>query len=149
MYNETIKRINEPQSYNRKSFKQVNGGNRYASQVVERLYHEICTELPSFKREINPADVLLPLFVQPNKTNDRILKQDGAFIISGLSRDKIEAESKLDALVRLEIEVDNKNQILKELDFICINEASLFPEVDRVANYLRETLVTNSNFPHQ
>ena len=39
-----------------------------------------------FERELNPIDLLAPQFVQPEKNNPRILKQDGAFIISGLDK---------------------------------------------------------------
>lgn len=119
-------------------FKQISGGSRYSDPVVERFYHEITTELPSFKREIKPIDLLQPLFVQPNKTNGRILKQDGAFIINGLSADTHEAIEKLESLTHTKIKIWNQAQILKELNSLGIHEASLFPEVDKVAQYLKE-----------
>lgn len=122
------------------TYKQRKGGSRYESDVVERFFHEITTELPSFKREIKPIDILQPLFVQPNKTNGRILKQDGAFIINGLSKDADEAKNKLLAIKHTSIKVKNQEKILKELSVMGINEASLFPEVDKVANYLKENL---------
>lgn len=119
-------------------FKQVSGGSRYADSIVERFFHEITTELPSFKREIKPLDLLHPLFVQPNKTNGRILKQDGAFIINGLSANGHEAKEKLKALTHASITIHNQKGILEELKSLGINEASLFPEVDKVAQYLKD-----------
>lgn len=121
-------------------FKQVSGGSRYDDSIVEKFYHEITTELPSFKRELKPLDLLQPLFVQPNKTNGRIIKQDGAFIINGLSFDSYEAKEKLKNLTHTSIKICNQKGILEELSSIGIHEASLFPEVDKVAHYLKESI---------
>lgn len=118
--------------------KPIGGSHEYTDKVVERLYHEITTELPSFKREMKPIDLLQPLFVQPNKTNGRILKQDGAFIINGLSANSDEATKKLESLTHTKIKISNQTQILKELKSLGIHEASLFPEVDKVAQYLKD-----------
>ena len=125
-----------------KRFKQKQGGSSYDDNIVERFYHEISTESPSFKRQLDPIDILKPLFVQPNKTNGRILKQDGAFIISGLSNNPSEATEKLDYLTCEQYMITNKNIILKELNQLGINEATLFPEVDKVAEYLKEQVNT-------
>lgn len=92
--------------------------------------------MPSFRREIKPLDILQPLFVQPNKTNARIIKQDGAFIINGLSKTAKEAEFKLKAIRHASITVTNRERILTELKALGVHEASLFPEVDKVAKYL-------------
>ncbi len=105
---------------------------------VERLFHEIAKEIPAFKREIKPNDLLTPLVVKPKRSNDRILKQDGAFIISGLSDGIEEAENKIQSMCAKVLDIDNKDVILKELDDFGINEASLFPEVDKVAEYLKD-----------
>ncbi len=123
-----------------KRFPQIKGGSRYNEDVVERFYHEITTEIASFKREIDPIDLLQPLFIQPNKTNGRIIKQDGAFIINGLSKDRQEAEQKLDALTYTRIYIKNQSKILKELEMLGIHEASLFPEVDKMADYLKDSV---------
>ncbi len=105
--------------------------------AIERLFHEITKEVPAFKREIVPKDLVTPLIVKPLKANARILKQDGAFIISGLCGDKAEAEAKIQDICIEEVRVVDRRQILYELDLIGINEASLFPEVDKVAGYLK------------
>lgn len=118
-------------------FKQKQGGSSYKEPIVEQLYHEISREVPSFKREIVPMDLLKPIFVQPNRMNNRILKQDGAFIISGLCNLPGEISLRIMAMSNTSILVVNKEEILRELDSIGINEASLFPEVDKVAEYLK------------
>ena len=110
---------------------------RYKDEIVEKLYHEISRELPSFKRRIRPIDLLKPLYVQPDKSNRRIFKQDGAFIVSGLSKDCYEEQIKFDLISKIQLRIGNKEQILKELDKLGINSATLFPEIDNVANYLK------------
>ncbi len=110
---------------------------RYEDEIVEKLYHEISRELPSFKRRIKPIDLLKPLYVQPDKSNRRILKQDGAFIVSGLNKDYLEERIKFDLISKIQLRIRNKEQILKDLDKLGINSATLFPEIDNVAMYLK------------
>ena len=119
--------------------------NKYPASI-ERLYHEITKEMAAFQREIKPYDLVTPLFVKPLRVNGRILKQDGAFIISGLCDNKDEAENKIENLCSQVIEIDNRQTILQQLDAVGINEANLFPEVDKVADYLKEKCkVRNEN----
>lgn len=114
-----------------------NSDGLYRDKVIERLYHEICCESLAFERKIKPIDLVQPLFIQPNKNNRRILKQDGAFILTGLSNDGVEEQGKLEMLSPIHVKVTNKKEILNELNQIGINEASLFPEMDHVASYLK------------
>ena len=83
--------------------------------------------------------MLKPLFVQPNKDNPRILKQDGAFIVSALDENDTESDMKIRKYLADEVIVPYtaKKSILEELEYVGINEATLFPEVDKVADYLR------------
>lgn len=118
-----------------------NRGNRYADKCVEKLYSEICKERPSFRREMCAKDILQPVFVQPNRNNERIIKQDGAFIICGLGDTDCKNEDIVQEIEKLTVSrigVSQKKEILKELDCLGINEASLFPEMDRVASYIME-----------
>ena len=104
---------------------------------VERLYQTIRIEVPSFKKEMSAFDLQANLFVQPLKNNPRILKKDGAFLIFGLSMKPEEANELARNHVRQELYISNQDKILKELDAVGINEATLFPEVDKVAGYLK------------
>ena len=88
-------------------------------------------------REIVPADLISPIVVKPLKANARVLKQDGAFIISGLCTNQTEAEEKIKKICTETIKVNDRQSILYELDLFGINEATLFPEVDKVAEYLK------------
>lgn len=116
---------------------QSNGKYRYP--ILERYYHSIKRYNGAFEREIVPFDMLKPQFVQPNKDNPRILKQDGAFIVSGLDENDTESDMKIRKYLVCEVIVPHsvKGTILKELEYVGINQATLFPEVDKVAEYLR------------
>ena len=120
--------------------KNTNG--KYKSSIVEHYYSAVKRSNFAFEREINPLDLLSPRFVQPHKDNPRILKQDGAFIIAGLCRDEKECDAKIRKYVDETIVIRGKYKkgIMRELDMVGINLASLFPEVDKVADYLRSKL---------
>ena len=102
--------------------------------------HPIKRHNGAFEREIVPFDMLKPQFVQPNKDNPRILKQDGAFIVSGLDENDAESDMKIRKYLANEVIVPHsvKKAILDELEYVGINQATLFPEVDKVADYLRQ-----------
>ena len=111
--------------------------NKYPAPI-ERLYIEASREVPAFQREIVAKDLITPVVVKPLKANARIVKQDGAFIISGLSNDKEEAAKSIRNMCSTVIEIADRDIMLAELDTVGINEASLFPEGDKVAGYLKD-----------
>lgn len=112
---------------------------RYVDGEVEHFYHAIKRDNGAFEREIVPLDLLRPIFVQTNKDNPRILKQDGAFILCGLDLNEADSNYKIKKQVIKEIIIPAyaKKGIIDELEQICINQATLFPEVDKVADYLK------------
>ena len=57
------------------------------------------------KENLTRIDLLAPQFVQPEKNNPRILKQDGAFIISGLDKNADESNMKIRKYLVNEIHV--------------------------------------------
>ena len=118
------------------------GGRKYSNSVIERFYHSVKKDNGAFEREIVPLDLLKPIFVQTNKDNPRILKQDGAFVICGLDFNETDSNFKLKKHVIKEIIIplNAKKAILEELEQICISQATLFPEVDKVADYLRKKI---------
>ena len=107
-----------------------------------RLLQEIKLEKPSFQSEIKKEDVLNCFFVQAEKKNSRIIKQDGAFIICGLLDEK---ENKLIALKHKEngktqvyiINKKKKKEMLQQLEHLSINHAQLFPEIQDVTAHIK------------
>jgi len=112
------------------------------NKKVPRLLHEIRTEKPAFQGEIDKEDLLKSVIVQPLKDNSRILKQDGAFILCGLARDCVNLKvndlryKEKSGKYRVFI-VTDKEKILTQLDKLSINRATLFPEIDEVAEYIK------------
>lgn len=109
--------------------------------LVGKLAAEIKSCNPAFEPRICKKDLLGHIFVIPIRNNQRIMKQEGSFIICGIS----EEQDRLDALCcsdseskRIVLLVKDKEKILKELDMLSVNRASLFPEIDDVAEYIKE-----------
>lgn len=106
---------------------------------ISRLTHEVRLEKPAFRAEIKREDLLNHFIVYALKNNNRIVKQDGAFILCGLSADgnlmgKFRYKNKKKTVIVI---IDNKKKILKELSNFSINAAALFPEIECVAEYIK------------
>ena len=104
--------------YTRKnSFPKATNGT-YQDPILERYYQSIKRTNGAFERNIVPFDMLKPQIVQPNKDNPRILKQDGAFIVSGLDSDAEESNMKIRKFVIEEINIPGvvKHQLKTELE---------------------------------
>lgn len=116
-----------------------NSKSKYSDSEIERFYYNIHKENNAFERGIVPFDMLRPVFVYANQDNPRILKQDGAFIMSALDLNEADSDNKLKKHVikELIIPAEYKKAILTELEMVCIHKASLFPELDTVSQYLR------------
>lgn len=111
------------------------------NKKVSKLIHEIRLEKPAFREEIEKTDLSKNIIVLAIKNNSRIIKQDGAFILCGLS-DNTNAlnhfryKKKGKTLVVL---VSNKKKIMNQLSAFSINRATLFPEIECVAEYIKNT----------
>jgi len=111
------------------------------NEKIDRLLHEIKTEKPAFRDGIEKDDILKCVAVLSLKNNNRIIKQDGAFILCGLS-DKTQYNInnlRYTYKKRKQIYlIKNKAKLKKQLDTYSINHATLFPEIDDVAKYIKE-----------
>ena len=108
--------------------------------AYNHLKQEFCMEKPNLVDHLTKTDVLKSVIVQASKNNRRIIRQNGAFILCGLSRGRIDLSQYRYKKKgkRVVILLSNKKKILKELDLFSINRAELFPEIDCVAEYLRD-----------
>lgn len=108
-----------------------------------RLLHEVRLEKPAFRDEIHKEDIIDCFFVLSAKKNNRIIKQDGAFIICGLFDEnqnpinKYRYKEKKKTQIYI-IRSKAKEGILKQLDRCSINRASLFPEISDVAEFIKQ-----------
>lgn len=116
-------------------------GRRFYTQLpIKRLLHLIRQEKSGFLADIIPDDLLKTTFVKPKLNNRRIIAQTGAFLLFGIE-DEMPVDGTLDIKVRrITIDADRKKSILLDLDKISVNERTLFPEVDRAANYIKTYL---------
>lgn len=123
-----------------------------------KLLHNIKDDKSYFQPIINPNDVGSVFAIRPKLDNPRIIRQQGAFLIFGVkekesftigSGESIKSMAKINdnwiirgkktegENQRIIIESESKKQILKELEMLGINEATLFPEIDVVAKYVK------------
>ena len=106
---------------------------------IARLIHEVRLEKPAFQPEINKNDVLNSYIVYALKNNNRIVKQDGAFILCGLDNQYgfLEKFRYREHNKKVVVLIDKKKKILEQLETFSINRASLFPEIECVSEYLK------------
>ncbi len=109
------------------------------NRAIGRLVHEIRLEKPAFQAEIQKQDLISNYIVYALKNNNRIVKQDGAFILCGLSDTARSLESfrYCENKKKVIVLLDKKKRILDQLETFSINHASLFPEIECVAEYLK------------
>lgn len=109
------------------------------NKKIPRLHHEIRLEKPAFLPEIIKEEIIDSFIVYAVKNNNRIVKQDGAFIICGLieNSDVLNKYRLKEDEKKVVLLIDNKEQILKTLDNLSINKATLFPEIECVTEYIK------------
>jgi len=120
------------------------------------LLHLIKQDKSYFQNIINPDDVRSVFAIKPKLDNPRIVRQYGAFLIFGAkenNKEMPEVESswvkrgeKSTSKERLIIKSSEKKSILDELDNLGINKSTLFPEIDKVAEYIKDKIMNNNYF---
>ena len=118
-----------------------------------KLLHNIREDKSYFDAIINPLDLPKVFAVKPKLDNPRIVRQHGAFLIFGIKEThfvgfgdyKPMAELNTDWILRgnphkerIIIDKDSKDKIRKELNTLGFNQSTLFPEIDKVAEYVRD-----------
>jgi len=97
------------------------------------------------------------LFVMPKYGNNRLVSQNGAFLLVGAMsveedtddiwkskvRKSIHNMDSVFSSERIIIPEDCKEQIISELDFLNINEASLFPELEHQMSHIKRVGMQN------
>ena len=110
--------------------------------IIRRLLHEIKKEKPAFENIINPKDLLSYFYFIPRKTNPRIIRQSGAFIIFGLEPANLDIVDEFTGYnidsYKIVIDAGKKQDIINQLSCFGITKASLHPELYKVAEYINE-----------
>lgn len=112
----------------------------------KRYLHTIKAEKPYFEDVIVENDLHRVICVKPKLDNKRIIKQSGAFLLFGMGTStgyqKVTAAKTPDefhsaSINRINISASFKSKIIDELKSVAISEATLFPEIDSVARFLK------------
>lgn len=134
--------------------------------MVGKLLHSIYAEKPYFKDVIVPEHISSIQAVRPKLDNPRVIRQSGAFLIFGM-RDKkhlpsnevnnlykkvdlsiVQQKSKDEKITTyfhettdrgyiLKINSDKKDEIIQAIEGLGISKATLFPEIDEVAQHIK------------
>ena len=117
-----------------------------------KLLHNIREDKSYFESIINPYDISNVFAVKPKLDNPRIVRQHGAFLIFGIKEPhfvgfgdyKPMAELNTDWILRgsphkerIIIDKNYKEKIRKELNTLGFNQSTLFPEIEKVAEHVR------------
>jgi len=106
-------------------------------QPVDRLLQFIRVEKPYFRARIVPKHLKTVLCVKPKRNSQRILVQAGAFLLWGIFEDLDRNTASGIRVERIPVNGRKKTSLLRELDILAINESSMFPEIERAAQYIR------------
>ena len=117
-----------------------------------KLLHEIGEEKPYFAPRIKPEHLNNYIVcVKPKHNNARIIAQQGAFLLFGIQKKKSEGSyfwTKQGATdPKRAIQLDHycipskkKKAILEELDKMNINDSTVFPQIEKTAQYVRNNV---------
>lgn len=102
---------------------------------------DIKKEKSYFANRIKKKTLTSVVCVKPKLNNARIIRQDGAFLIFGMRTTKLTAAKipthyNLTDNIRFFIDNKSKESILMQLEKIGINEATIYPEIDKVSSYV-------------
>lgn len=115
---------------------------------IRYLLHEVKREKPYFEPFILRHHLESVVCVKPKLDNARVIKQDGAFLLFGMNGRKTESATvpagflAAAAAKRLLIEPSKKALIRKQLESLGLTQASIFPEIDKVAEFIKRTYAT-------
>lgn len=119
-----------------------------SNNQLAKLVHNIRDDKPFFEPKIDPRDISKILVVKPKLDNPRIVRQHGSFFIYGIKRSRkpkeMPAIDNAWILNKIRIDKDSKSKLLREMDKLGINEISLFPEIDKVADYIKKKYEVNN-----
>ena len=118
---------------------------------IRYLLHEVKREKPYFEPFILRHHLESVVCVKPKLDNARVIKQDGAFLLFGMNERKTEPATvpagflAAAAAKRLLIEPAKKAVIRKQLESLGLTQATIFPEIDKVAEFIKRTYATPSS----
>jgi hypothetical protein len=103
---------------------------------ITYLVHDARQDKPELKNLVEPYTLESVICLHPLMNNERIRRQNGYFFLYGIDGDKkTPAKMNKDWIVeKITIPGNIKKPILKELDFLNINESSLYADYRHLSN---------------
>lgn len=102
------------------------------------LVYDIQQDKPNFKEQYLESKATREVFcVMPKLNNERIIRQQGAFFIFGMGSSKEKPAKFSDEPIKIRITAASKKAILKDLQIMGINEATIFPETDKIMKQIK------------
>ncbi|AOG04968.1 MULTISPECIES: FRG domain-containing protein [unclassified Bosea (in: a-proteobacteria)] len=105
------------------------------TQSALKLLHHIKSEKGFFEARIAPDDLRSIICVKAKRNNTRIKSQSGAFLLFG--HEATLPEYGQDGIEINRVSIQNKREILKQLNSLNINAMSVYPSIDQTAVHLR------------
>lgn len=105
---------------------------------IQYLLHEIKYEKPHFQNVIDSKDIERVFCVKPMFDNPRIIRQSGAFFLYGIDGDKSKPAPLEFQYKMYVINKAHKKKIRKQLEALGIDKSTLFPEVEHVAEHIKD-----------
>ena len=110
------------------------------------LLHDIQTDKPSFRPVIEPSDLQRVICVRAKLNNARISRQQGCFLLFGISGAKSPPAAIPNKWQRLAsnrqkilVKAENKAAIIQELQSFGISKRTLFPELEAQATEIMDS----------
>ncbi|MEF3764088.1 FRG domain-containing protein [Escherichia coli] len=140
------------------------------SKMVGKLLHSIYAEKPYFKDAIVSEHISSIQAVKPKLDNPRVIRQSGAFLIFGMHHKKHLPSNEVNKVYKnvdvsvvqnvgkdgkittffhetedrgyvLKINSEKKAEIIQSLEGLGVSKATLFPEIDEVAQHIKSQTV--------
>ena len=102
------------------------------------LVNEVRRDAPNFNgNNLRLDEMNCVLCVLPKLNNNRIISQNGAFFIFGMGDSKDKPAEFKDSPITIKIKATCKREILRELQILGIDDATLFPETDKIMRQIK------------
>lgn len=118
--------------------------NQQNNTDIPYLLHQIKYEKPHFLDIIDPKDLHRCFIVHVKLDNKRIINQQGLFLLVGMGSSKSEPAEINKYIYKINsrkivfvVPNDKKQEIISTLNTMNINKRTVYPEIDDVADYLK------------
>ena len=111
-------------------------------EILEKSAQDFMSFILEDGRSMDPMNIYEyiehSILVKPLLSNRRIVMQSGAFLLFGMDKTKIEPSENKFNTISIQIDADSKDKILKELKQLGISKDRIYPEMEKVAEHLKD-----------